>query len=65
MRPLIILLALLIGLPTGVELCVAGNVTGMGYHNLSIIAPDCNVTGNNNSWLVECEDNARIPVCCT
>jgi hypothetical protein len=63
-RALVIIFLLLVGISTGMELYVTGNVTGTGDHNLSIIAPGCNVTGNNSSWLVVWEDNARIPICC-
>jgi hypothetical protein len=64
LKLLIIFLALLIGLSTGMDMYVAGNFSGDGFNESYISAPGANATGNNNSWLIEWEDNARIPVCC-
>jgi hypothetical protein len=52
-RLLIIFLLLLIGLSTGMDMYVAGNATGIGYHNLSIDAPGANISGNNSTWVIE------------
>ena len=41
----------------GMSLQVSGNATGTGGHNMSIIAPGANVTGNNSSWVILWEDN--------
>jgi hypothetical protein len=57
MRLLAIILLLLIGLSTGMDMLVAGNFSGDGFNESYILAPMVNVTGNNSSWLVEWEDN--------
>lgn len=54
MNPIYILaVALLISLSSGLELSLSGNATGTGYNEMTIICPDCNVTGNATSWIVE------------
>jgi hypothetical protein len=57
MRLLAIILLLLIGLSTGMDMLVAGNFSGDGFNESYILAPMANVTGNNSSWLVVWEDN--------
>jgi hypothetical protein len=57
MRLLAIILLLLIGLSTGMDMYVAGNATGIGYHNLSIDAPGANISGNNSTWLITWSDD--------
>ena len=54
MNPIYILaVALLISLSSGLELSLSGNATGIGQNETTIICPDCNVTGNATSWIVE------------
>jgi hypothetical protein len=54
----LLILFLLLSLAAGgdMSLYVAGNATGIGSHNLSIDAPNANITGNNSSWLITWED---------
>ena len=49
----ILAIALLISLSSGLELSIAGNSTGTGYNEITIICPDCNISGNATSWIVE------------
>lgn len=54
MNPICILaIALLISLSSGLELSLSGNATGIGYSETTIICPDCNISGNATSWIVE------------
>jgi hypothetical protein len=54
---LFLIILLLIGSSSGMELYVSGNVTGTGTHNLSLIAPGANVRGNNSTWLIAWESD--------
>jgi len=54
MNPIYILaVALLISLSSGLELSIAGNSTGAGYSEMTIICPDCNISGNATTWIAE------------
>jgi hypothetical protein len=52
MRLLAIILLLLIGLSTGMDMLVEGTFSGTGHNESYIDAPGANVTGNNSSWLI-------------
>ncbi len=52
-RLLILLLLLSLASGSDMSLYVAGNFTGMGYNESSIIAPGANMTGNDSTWIVE------------
>jgi hypothetical protein len=51
----LLILFLLLSLATGsdISLYVAGNATGTGYTESSILAPGANMTGNDSTWIVE------------
>ena len=49
----LVILVACISLSSGLELSLSGNATGIGYSETTIICPDCNVTGNATSWIVE------------
>jgi hypothetical protein len=57
MRTLLILFLLLSMAAGGdMSLYVAGNFTGSGFNESTIVAPNANITGNNSSWMIVWED---------
>ncbi len=54
MNPIYILaVALLISLSSGLELSISGHATGTGQNDTMIICPDCNITWNATTWIME------------
>jgi hypothetical protein len=52
MKLLIIFLALLIGLSSGMELSVTGNISGNGTNDTVIEIGEGNWTGNGTAWII-------------
>jgi len=53
MKLLIIFLLLSLASGSDMSLYVAGNFTGIGYNESSILAPGANISGNNSTWCIE------------